>query len=47
MYDYVDSPQKYGHGFAVLFYFALSHILADSSNFFTHILLFCFAGSVG
>ena len=48
MCDYVDYPKKYGHGFAVLCsIFAVSHILADSCDFFTHILLWYFAGGVG
>ena len=48
MCDYVDYPQKYGHGFAVLCYiFVVSHILADSCNLFPHILLCYFAGAVG
>ena len=48
MCDYVDYPPKYGHGFAVLCsIFAASHILADSCDFFTHILLWRFAGGVG
>ena len=48
MCDYVDYPQKYGHGFAVLCsIFPVSHILLDLYNFFTHILLCCFAGGVG
>ena len=43
MCDYVDYPRKYGHGFAVLCsIFAVSHILADSSDLFTHVLLCCF-----
>ena len=48
MYDYVEYPPKYGHSFVALYFvFALSHILADSWDFFTHNLLCCFAGSVG
>ena len=47
MCDYVDYPPKYGHGFAVLCsIFAVSRILADSRDFFTPILLCCFAGGV-
>ena len=48
MCEYVDYPPKYGHGFAVLCStFAVSQILADPCDFFTHILLCCFAGGVG
>ena len=48
MRDYVDYPPKHGHGFDVLrSIFAVSHILADSCDFYTHILLCCFAGGVG
>ena len=48
MCDYVDYPKKYGHGFAVLCsIFAVSHILVDSCDFFTHIRLCCFTGGVG
>ena len=48
MYDYVDCPPKYGRGFTLLcFSFIVSHILTDSCEFFTHIPLCCFAGSIG
>ena len=48
MCDYVDYPPKYGHRFAMLCsIFAASHSLADSCDFFTHIILCCFAGGVG
>ena len=48
MCDYVDYPKKCGHGFVVLCsIFAVSHILVDSWDFFTQILLCCFDGGVG
>ena len=48
MRDYVDYPKNYGHSFGVLrSILAVSHILTDSCDFCTHILLCCFAGGVG
>ena len=48
MRDYVDYPQEYGHGFDVLrFIFAVSHILADSCDFYNYILLCSLVGVVG